>query len=62
LADEKKRNKLVNRKQLTTTLDKELLEEMRSLSESSRIALSKLFDEAMEDLLKKYQHGRFENK
>lgn len=62
MADEKKRNKLVNRKQLTTTLDKELLEEMRSLSESSRIALSKLFDEAMEDLLKKYQHGRFENK
>lgn len=43
------------RAQLATTVDEELLVMMRDYSKQSRIPLSKLIDEAMEDLLLKYK-------
>ncbi len=45
---------LVNRKRFTNSVDKNLLSEIRKLSDDTRIPLSKLLDEAIADLLKKY--------
>ena len=39
----------------TTATDKVLLEKFRELSKSTRIPASRLLDEAIEDLLVKYQ-------
>ena len=41
-----------------TKLDKELKEGLQKLSEETRITQSKLLDEAIEDLLKKYEKKR----
>ena len=46
---------LTTRKRVTTTLDKELVEKLDKLSKETRIPKSKLFDEAIEDLLKKHK-------
>ena len=43
-----------NRTQWTTATDKELLEKFRKLSADTRIPASRLLDEAIEDLLVKY--------
>ena len=43
-----------NRTQWTTATDNELLEKFRQLSTQTRIPASRLLDEAIEDLLKKY--------
>lgn len=46
---------LRNRERFGVAIDKELLEGLRKLSEDTRIPASKLIDEAIEDLLKKYK-------
>ena len=46
---------LKNRTPISNAIDNELLELFRALSKKTRIAQSKLLDEAIEDLLKKYE-------
>lgn len=46
---------LVNRLRLGTSLAKELFEKLHELHGLTRIPISKLMDEAVEDLIKKYQ-------
>ena len=45
---------LVNRTRFTSSLKNELLEQFDQLARETRIPKSRLFDEAIEDLLKKY--------
>ncbi|MDD4780335.1 MAG: ribbon-helix-helix domain-containing protein [Tissierellia bacterium] len=45
---------LKNRVQYATSIDKELKDAMKVLSEKTRIPQSKLIDEAIKDLLKKH--------
>ncbi len=49
-----------NRKHWSTSSDHELYDMLRALSDKTRIPVSKLLDEAIEDLLLK--HGRIEKK
>lgn len=44
-----------NRKQIASTVDPELWELFRGLSTKTRVPSSRLLDEAVEDLLLKYQ-------
>lgn len=44
---------LKNRERIGSAIDKELLKKLREYSKKSKIPLSKLLDEAIEDLLKK---------
>lgn len=44
---------LKNRERIGSAIDKELLKKLREYSKESKIPLSKLLDEAVEDLLKK---------
>lgn len=46
---------LVNRTRFTSSLKNELMDEFNKLSEKTRIPKSRLIDEAIEDLLKKYE-------
>lgn len=46
---------LKNRTRIGNTVDNKLLKEFKSLSQETKIPMSKLLDEAIEDLLKKYQ-------
>ena len=46
---------LVNRTRFTSSLKNELMEEFNKLAEETRIPKSRLIDEAIEDLLKKYR-------
>lgn len=46
---------LKNRVRIGSSIDKELFEGLKNLSEQSRIPISKLLDEAIEDLLEKHQ-------
>ena len=46
---------LVNRIKVTTSIDKELNKKIDELSKETRIPKSKLFDEAIELLLKKHK-------
>jgi len=50
--------RLKNREMYSTSIDKELLAQLKKLSEETRIPQSRLMDEAIEDLLKK--HGKKE--
>lgn len=50
---------LKNRRRLGTTLGKELDKNFRELSEETRIPMTKLIDETIEDLLIK--HGKIKN-
>ena len=45
---------LVNRKKFVSSLAKELVEPFNELSKKTRLTKTKLLDEAIEDLLKKY--------
>ena len=45
---------LVNRTRFTSSLKNEFLEQFYQLARETRIPKSRLFDEAIEDLLKKY--------
>ena len=47
--------KLVNRTRFTSSMKNELSAKFDILSEKTRITKSKLIDEAIEDLLKKYE-------
>ncbi len=49
---------MVNRTRFTSSLKNELIPELTKLSEETRIPKSRLFDEAIEDLLKKYEKRR----
>ncbi len=49
---------LVNRKRFTSSLKNELMEQFNLLAAQTRIPKSRLLDEAMEDLLKKYENRR----
>ena len=44
-----------NRKQIASTVDEELWEAVRTLSQNMRIPASRMLDEALEDLLLKYE-------
>ena len=46
---------LVNRTRFTSSLKNELLEQFNQLAKETRIPKSRLFDEAIEDLWKKYE-------
>jgi post-segregation antitoxin (ccd killing protein) len=46
---------LKNRDRFSSTVDKELLSNLKKLSEDTRIPISKLLDEAIADLLKKHK-------
>lgn len=46
---------LVNRTRFTSSLKNELMQEFNELSAKTRINKSRLLDEAVEDLLKKYE-------
>lgn len=48
---------LKNRERYTNSIDIEILNEFRSLSKDTKIPMSKLLDEALKDLLKKYEKG-----
>lgn len=50
--------RLKNRAQFTSSARPELLEGLRKLSAGTRITMSLLIDEALEDLLKKYQEKK----
>ena len=45
---------LVNRKKFVSSLANELVERFNELSKKTRLTKTKLLDEAIEDLLKKY--------
>lgn len=45
---------LVTRSRIGITLNKEILEKFKELSDTTRIPMSKLLDEAVADLLEKY--------
>lgn len=44
---------LVNRIRISNSIDKKLFEELKKLSEETKVPMSRLLDEAIEDLLKK---------
>lgn len=44
---------LKNRERVTTSIDKTLLNKLRTLSEITKVPMSKLLDEAIEDLIEK---------
>ena len=46
---------LVNRTRFTSSLKNELMQEFDRLAQETRIPKSRLIDEAIEDLLKKYE-------
>ena len=46
---------LVNRTRFTSSLKNELMEGFNQLAKQTRIPKSRLIDEAIEDLLKKYE-------
>ena len=50
-------NDLKNRERITFSVKKELIDKIKKLSESTRIPQSRLVDEAIEDLLRKYGVG-----
>jgi len=45
---------LKNRTRIGSAIDTELYNKLKELSENSRIPISKLLDEALEDLIKKH--------
>ena len=47
--------KLVNRTKLISSLDNALVEPLNELSKKTRVPKSRLIDEVIEDLLKKYE-------
>lgn len=44
---------LKNRERIGSAIDKELMKQLREYSKESKVPISKLLDEAIEDLLKK---------
>jgi len=54
--------KLKNRERFGAAYDKELLVELRKLAKETRIPISRLLDEAIEDLVKKHKNKEKESK
>ena len=50
-------HQLVNRKRFVSSLANELVEPFNELSKKPRIPKTRLLDESMDDLLKKYEHN-----
>lgn len=50
---------LVNRVRISNSIDKKLYEKLKKLSEETKVPMSKLLDEAIEDLLKKRKWCQF---
>lgn len=50
---------LKNRKKVGTTIRLDLLDNLQKLSKNTKIDISKLIDEAIEDLLNKYSKDNF---
>lgn len=50
-------NDLKNRTRIGTTVENELLEKFRELAKETKIPMSKLLDEAIDDLIKKYKEA-----
>ena len=50
-------NDLKNRTRITFSVKKELIDKIKLLSDKTRIPQSRLIDEALEDLFKKYGGG-----
>ena len=48
---------LKNRERYTSSLDIMLLNKLKQLSKKTRVPISRLLDEAIVDLLKKYERG-----
>lgn len=48
---------LKNRERYSTSIDKELLKQLKELSATTKIPATKLLDEAIEELLKKYSRN-----
>lgn len=46
---------LKNRQQISTPVDKDIYKRFQSLSKQTKIPLSRLFDEAMEESIEKYK-------
>lgn len=44
---------LKNRERFTTSINSKLIEELKNLSDESKVPMSKLLDEAIEDLINK---------
>lgn len=44
---------LINREKISSSVDKELYKKLRELSEKTKVPISRLLDEAIEDLLDK---------
>lgn len=49
---------LKNRVRIGSAIDKELYKQLKKLSESTRINMSKLLDEAIDDLINKYEQNK----
>lgn len=50
---------LVNRIRISNSIDKKLFEELKKLSEETKVPMSRLLDEAIEDLLNKRKWCRY---
>ena len=48
---------LKNRERYSTSINKELLKQLKELSAATKIPATKLLDEAIEELLKKYSRN-----
>lgn len=46
----------MNKVRFTTYMTEELMEKLKNLSEDSRVPISRYIDEAVEELLKKYEN------
>lgn len=49
---------LKNRVRIGSAIDKELYEQLKQLSELTRINMSRLLDEAIDDLINKYEPNK----
>ncbi|EDT87193.1 ribbon-helix-helix domain-containing protein [Clostridium botulinum] len=48
---------LVHRTRISNSIDKDLYNKLKKLSKETRIPMSRLLDEAIEDLLRKHKHS-----
>jgi predicted DNA-binding protein len=50
----------LKRKRISSVVDPELWEKLQKLSKETRVPVAQYLDEAIEDLLKKYQKGELQ--
>jgi hypothetical protein len=51
-------NMLVHRERISNSVDKELYRKLKELSDMTRVPISKYLDEAIQDLLEKYNTNK----